>query len=88
MLKKIFITIAIIGFILMLGIAGKSDYETDTGIQLMTQFELHIRLLIASNMLLVGSLGVRACDVREYHKQRYKALMRDTRHMRMSYVRR
>ncbi|MEG1027904.1 MAG: hypothetical protein RSE07_04370 [Oscillospiraceae bacterium] len=76
LLKNICITIAVMGFILALGLAGTSDLEMETSKILMTDTQFFYRMLTAITMLVIGSLGVKVCNVTIQHKRHRRALRR------------
>lgn len=76
MMKKLFSVIAVLGFILALGTAGTSDLEAEIGLQLMTDTEFYIRIVISLVMLLGGSIGSKLCRPYRHTKTPYRAAQR------------
>ena len=78
-LKNIFMAIAVLGFIIALGTAGISDREYKTGLILMTESQFILRILTATGMLAIGSLGARVCNLITPRKRHYRAIKRTYR---------
>lgn len=76
MIKKMFVAVAVCGFILALGTAGANDVEAETRQILMTDAEFYMRVLVSGLMLVGGTIGAKICNHMEKLKRRHKALQR------------